>query len=281
MDARVLARLFDFVRERRVPIRSLLIVRNGTIVLDASFFPYRSGDPHDLASATKSVTSTLIGIAIGERLLGGVDQAVLPLFPRRRVANRGARKEHLTIEHLLTMTSGLDCRFRPGEITLGQMQHSPDWIQFMLDLPMAADPGSRFEYCSGGMHLLSGIVAQAAGTSPLEYARRRLFEPLGIDSVIWPADPLGTSHGWGDLHLAPRDAAKISAISGCTTGGGRTARSFRPSGCGRPPSLTPTRTSAAASTGTASGCIPTGIRSSSRRSAAEVSASASCPRRTW
>jgi CubicO group peptidase (beta-lactamase class C family) len=201
VDARVLARLFDFVRERRVPIHSLLIVRNGAIVLDASFFPCRSGDPHDLAPAAKGVTSTLIGIAIGGRLLGGVDQAVLPLFSRRRVANRGARKEHLTIEHLLTMTTGLDCRFRPGEITLGQMQHSPDWTQFMLDPPMAADPGSRFEYCSGGMHLLSGIVSQAAGMSTLEYARRRLFEPLGIDSVIWPADPQGTSPG---PHRLPR-----------------------------------------------------------------------------
>jgi CubicO group peptidase (beta-lactamase class C family) len=212
MDARALARLFDVVRARRIPIHSLLIVRNGAIVLDASFFPYRSGDPHDLASVTKSVTSTLIGIAIGEHLLHGVDQTVLPLFPRRRVANRDARKERLTLEHLLTMTSGLDCRFRPGEITLGQMQQSPDWIQFMLDLPMDADPGSRFEYCSGGMHLLSGIVSLATGMSPLEYARRRLFEPLGIDLVIWPADPQGISHGWGDLNLAPRDAAKIGYL---------------------------------------------------------------------
>jgi len=77
---------------------------------------------------------------------------------------------------------------------------------------MLAEPGSKFEYCSGGMHLLSGIISQTTGRSELEFARRELFQPLGIEDVIWPSDPQGVSNGWGDLHLRPRDMAKIGYL---------------------------------------------------------------------
>jgi CubicO group peptidase (beta-lactamase class C family) len=212
MDSEILAQAFDYVQQYQVPIHSLLIVRDGYVVLDAYFYPFQEGQVHDGASMTKSITSTLIGIAIGEHKLSGVRQPVLSLFPERNVGNRDQRKDRMTIEHLLTMTSGLDCHFDHAEITLRQMDQSKDWVQFMLDLPMAADPGSKFEYCSGGMHLLSGIISQTTGSSALEFARRELFQPLGIEEVIWPSDPQGVSRGWGDLHLRPRDMAKIGYL---------------------------------------------------------------------
>jgi hypothetical protein len=77
---------------------------------------------------------------------------------------------------------------------------------------MAAEPGSRFEYCSGGMHLLSGLISRATGASALDFARKALFGPLGIDRSSWPADAQGVTHGWGDLHLQPRDMAKIGYL---------------------------------------------------------------------
>ncbi len=212
MDSETLAKAFDYIRQNRISIHSLLIVRNGNIVLDSYFYPFQQEQMHDIASVTKSVTSTLIGIAVGERKLSGLQQQVLALFPRRPVSNGSERKNRLTVENLLTMTSGLDCRFRPREITLSEMMQSKDWLQFMLNLPMAAEPGSKFEYCSGGMHLLSGIISQVTGASALEFARRELFQPLGIDDTIWPADPDGISYGWGDLHLQPRDMAKIGYL---------------------------------------------------------------------
>ncbi len=211
MDSQTLAEAFAYVRQRRIPIHSLLIVRNGYVVLDASFWPFQDGQLHDLASVTKSVTSTLVGIAIGQNRLR-LDQSVLSVFGQRPVASREGRKSDVTIEHLLTMTSGLDCHFEDGELTLSQMTRSADWIQFMLDLPMRDPPGSRYEYCSGGMHLLSGVVAQAAGSSTLDFARRELFGPLGIADVVWPTDPQGIPHGWGDLHLHPADMAKLGYL---------------------------------------------------------------------
>ena len=212
MDSEVLAQAFDYVRQHQIPIHSLLIVRNGYVVLDAYFYPFQEGQVHDVASMTKSITSTLIGIAIGEHKLSGVRQPVLSLFPERNIGNRDQQKGRITIEHLLTMTSGLDCHFDHGEITLKEMMQSKDWVQFMLGLLMAAEPGSKFEYCSGGMHLLSGIISQATGSNALEFARRELFQPLGIEGVIWPSDPDGISYGWGDLHLRPSDMAKIGYL---------------------------------------------------------------------
>jgi hypothetical protein len=82
----------------------------------------------------------------------------------------------------------------------------------MVDLPMAEEPGRKFVYCSGGMHLLSGIISRVSGESAYDFARRSLFEPLGIHDAIWPSDPQGVSHGWGDLHLHPRDMAKIGYL---------------------------------------------------------------------
>ena len=212
MDSKTLAEAFDYIREHRIPIHSLLIVRNGHIVLDAYFWPFQEGQLHDVASVTKSVTSSLVGIAIGKHRLSGLRQPLLPLFGPRAVGNRDERKNRLTIEDLLTMTSGLDCHGDRGEITLSQMMASRDWVRFMLDLPMVAEPGSRFEYCSGGMHLLSGVITQAAGVSALDFARRELFGPLGIETVAWPADAQGITHGWGDLHLRPHDMAKIGYL---------------------------------------------------------------------
>jgi len=211
MSSAVLADAFDFIRGHRIPIHSLQVVRHGYLVLDAYFWPFQDGQVHDLASVTKSVTSTLVGIAIGRHDLSGVDQPLLPLFAGRPVANRDARKDRITLEHLLTMTSGLGCD-AAHEATLFRMLQSPDWIAFALDLPMAAEPGRQYVYCSPGMHLLSGVISQATGSSALDFARRELFGPLGIDTVVWPSDPQGRQNGWGDLHLQPRDMAKIGYL---------------------------------------------------------------------
>lgn len=211
MDSAELANAFDYVRDHDTPIHSLTIVRNGQVVVDAYFWPFQAGQLHDLASVTKSVTSTLAGIAIGKQELA-LQQPLTSVFGQQRIANLDERKKHVTIADLLTMTSGLDCDASHGEITLSQMRKSADWTRFMLDLPMRDAPGSHFTYCSGGMHLLSAAITKATGQSALDFARRELFAPLGIGNAAWPADAQGVSHGWGDLHLAPLDMAKLGYL---------------------------------------------------------------------
>jgi CubicO group peptidase (beta-lactamase class C family) len=212
MDSESLTQALQAARQRGANIHSLLIVRNGVLVLDACFYPYRRGTPHDVASVTKSITSVLVGIANDQGHLSSAQQPVLDIYPGGSTKNVDDHKRALTLAHLLTMTSGLDCRFEPAEPTLREMMRSREWVQFMLDLPMVAKPGSQFVYCSGGFHLLSGIISQTTGQSALEFARAQLFEPLGIQEANWPADPQGITHGWGDLRLLPGDMAKIGYL---------------------------------------------------------------------
>jgi CubicO group peptidase (beta-lactamase class C family) len=213
IDSEQLAEALDFCEEAGVNIHSLLVIRNGHVVADVCFYPFIAGSKHDVASVTKSFTSTLVGIAIDKGCVESVQQPFLDFFPERTVANLDANKRAMTLEHLLTMTSGLECINEPSEVTLFQMMASPDWVQFVLDLPMSDKPGSRFVYNSGGSHLLSAIIRQTAGMSELDFAREHLFEPLGISDVIWPFDPQGVNnHGWGDLVVTPYDMAKLGYL---------------------------------------------------------------------
>jgi CubicO group peptidase (beta-lactamase class C family) len=210
-----LAALIGSILDDELEIHSLLLVRNGQLVLDATFYPYQRGGPvtvHDLASVTKSVTSALVGIAIGRGAINGLDDLVLDFFPGRAIANLDSAKKSMTVGHLLSMSSGFDCGVQRNEQELSAMFQSVDWVQFALDLPMAFIPGSDWAYCSPNTHLLSAIITETTGQSALEFAQEHLFAKLGIRQASWPTDPQGHSHGWGDLHLLPRDMAKIGYL---------------------------------------------------------------------
>lgn len=200
------------VREQGVKIHSLQIARNGKMVVDATFYPYDGETIHDVASVTKSVMTTLIGIAVDQGKLS-LDDKMVSFFPDREIANLDARKEAITVEHLVSMTSGLQCARdgTEGDSAI-EMQRTADYVQYALDLPMAHEPGTQFIYCSPAISLLSPILMQATGMTTLEFARQYLFEPLGIQEVLWETDPQGNYRGWGDLSLHPRDMAKIGLL---------------------------------------------------------------------
>jgi len=214
MDSEQLAEGLDLLLANRelYRVHSVVVARDGHVVLDARFYPFAAGDRHDLASVTKSVISTLIGIAIAEGYISSVDAHMVDFFPDRTIANLDDRKRAITIMHLLTMRSGLECDSGGYEQTLTDMTNSPDWVQFALDLPMAEDPGQTDVYCSPGVHVLSAILQQATGMSALEFGRRHLLGPLGMTDVLWPADPQGVTRGWGDLAMEPQDIAKLGVL---------------------------------------------------------------------
>jgi CubicO group peptidase (beta-lactamase class C family) len=198
------------IRDEEIPIHSLMIVRNGSVVADATFYPYEASKIHDLASVTKSVMTTLIGIAIDQGKLE-LDDTMVSFFPERTIANLDERKERITVGHLASMSSGLECT-EAMEATQREMMATEDWVQFALDLPVAWEPGTHFIYCNPAIHLLSAILQQATGMTALEFAQANLFEPLGIHDVEWTADPQGTNRGWGDLFLRSQDAAKLGFL---------------------------------------------------------------------
>jgi CubicO group peptidase (beta-lactamase class C family) len=211
IDSEKLAQALLAMREKNVYIHSLLLIRNGYVVTDATFYPYDGQTVHDLASVTKSVMTTLIGIAIDQGKLD-LDDQMLSFFPDRAIANLDEAKERITVRHLASMSSGLDCTAEGDELTLKEMRASPDYVQFTLDRKVAWEPGSHFVYCSPAIHLLSPILQQATGMTALEFARQNLFEPLGIRETMWKRDPQGYYGGWADLSLHPYDMAKIGLL---------------------------------------------------------------------
>jgi CubicO group peptidase (beta-lactamase class C family) len=211
LDSDKLAELVLAIRERNIAVHRLLIVRNGYLVADATFYPYDGQAPHNVASVTKSLMTTLIGIAVDQGKLD-LDDTLLSFFPDRAIANRDARKETITVRHLVSMSSGLDCTAEADERTLREMVASPDWVQFSLDRRAAWAPGSRFVYCSPAIHLLSPILQQATGMMALEFARQYLFAPLGFGEVLWPQDPQGYYDGWADVSMQAQDMAKLGLL---------------------------------------------------------------------
>lgn len=211
IDSDNLAELLLAIREESIPVHSLLVIRNGYIVADATFYPYDGQTVHNVASVTKSVMTTLIGIAADQGKLD-LDDKMVSFFPVRSIANLDQLKEEINVRHLASMSSGLDCSAEADELTLQEMEASPDYVQFVLDRKVAWAPGEHFVYCSPAIHLLSPILQQATGMTTLDFARQYLFEPLGFGEVMWPRDPQGYYDGWADLSLHPYDMAKLGFL---------------------------------------------------------------------
>ena len=210
-DSAALAQVIEQIDEQGLPIDSIQATRNGVLILDAYFYPYLGETRHDIASVTKSVTSTLVGIAVDRGLLS-LDQGLLATFPDLAPPPSNDGKADIDLRDLLTMTSGLDCGLSPGEPELYETLASDHFVKYALGVPMAAPPGTQWAYCSPGSHLLSAMLAKASGTSTLDFAQKNLFGPLGITDVLWPEDPQGVQFGWGDLQLHPRDMARIGLL---------------------------------------------------------------------
>jgi CubicO group peptidase (beta-lactamase class C family) len=213
MDSRALANLVAsasvFTQD------SLLVIRHGTIVVDAYRAPYFAGIRHDLRSVTKSVMSTLIGVLVQQGTLDSTERPLLDFFPDTTIANLDDRKKAITVQHLLDMTSGFDWfewTYTPVE-TIMEMYNNANPTEFVLGRPMADVPGTRFNYKAGDPYLLSALTNRLTGQNALEFARRELFAPLGIDDVRWaPIDKQGVVTGEAGLFLTPHDMAKLGHL---------------------------------------------------------------------
>ena len=214
MDSASLLNMLEVIWQGDLDIDSVMVVRNGYIVLDAYSYPGDANAKHHIYSCSKSVTSALVGIAIDKGYIKDVNQPVLAFFPEHVAENSDAGKQAMKVKHLLTMRSGLDCRdtYRHQWVGLKQLKGSPDWVQFALSLPMAEQPGTKFNYCNSVTFLLSAILQQQTGMNALAFAQEHLFQPLGISDVDWPANPQGITIGWGKLHMRPWDMAKIGYL---------------------------------------------------------------------
>jgi len=188
-------------------IQSLIIIHNDSLALEEYFMGWTRHMRHFCSSVTKSFSSALIGIAIDQGKIGGVDEKLLNFFPEYDdIANLDERKESINLENVLTMSAGfvwnesttpyIDSEGNPNpENDLTKLGESSDWIKYMLDVPISDDPGTKWNYNSGGSHLLSGIIQNRTGQSAEDFAKENLFNALGITNWEWESDPNGITIG--------------------------------------------------------------------------------------
>lgn len=197
-------------------VHSVLLYQNGKLVMEEYFYGYNAQRTHQLRSATKSVVSTLAGIAIDRGALTGVNERVLPLLRYSSYAHPDPRKAKITLDDLLSMSSGLDCNDHssssPGREEV--LDNTPDWVKATLDLPLIHDPGSDGFYCSGGVAVIGRITEDAVHQKLPEFAQKALFGPLDIprSNWTWNYDLTSNDKEYSQIHMRPRDMLKLGIL---------------------------------------------------------------------
>ena len=204
ISSRYLAAFLQEVAEKKeTDIHQIMILRNGFVIGEYSFAPYQTGVWHIEHSLCKSITGMAIGLLIAEGKLN-LDDKIGKIFSKRSLL-ANLREKNITVEHLLTMTSGVS--FNEIGIVSGD-----DWVKSFLDAPVSFAPGTKFEYNSMNSYMLSAIVTEITGETMADYLTPRLFEPLGIRNFFWETCPKGiTKGGWG-LFMCQEDAAKLGQL---------------------------------------------------------------------
>jgi CubicO group peptidase (beta-lactamase class C family) len=182
-------------------LRTLIVAREGTAVLERAFRGPGLDRPANIKSASKTVLATLAGIAIERGVLEGLDQPIGPILGRSIPPEADPRVPGITVRHLLSMRAGLE---RTSGANYGRWVSSRDWLRFALTRPMEDEPGGRMIYSTGTSHILGAVIARAAGRSLHGLAQAWLGAPLGFTVPDWPRAPEGVHFGGNEMTISPR-----------------------------------------------------------------------------
>lgn len=210
MKGDMLGQMLDYIAQQKLELHSLLVIRNGFLISETYFGNYHQGQKHEIYSCTKSFIATLVGIAIQQGYIRDITDQAVSFFPDKLFQNNNDSKQAMTLENLLTMTSGL--AWEEGDVAYRALYLSNDWIKQVMDLPMSEAPGERFNYCTGCSHVLSGIIRQQTGSATHQYAEEHLFGWLGITDYVWAMDSTGNAIGGWGLQLTSQQMAKLGYL---------------------------------------------------------------------
>jgi CubicO group peptidase (beta-lactamase class C family) len=208
MDMGTLDRLHQHIESNLPNLYSVLIVREGYIVYENYYEGFYAEFPFEVASVTKSITSALVGIALEKGYIESLDQHVIEFFPEYEQLPLGNQITHITLRHILSMTSG----FEWSEEGTWLWPREGDWMEFALKMDNIHTPGEVFTYNTPATHLLSGVLTKTTSMSEAEFAQTHLFDPLGIAPPEWSTDPTGYTTGAHALNLTVRDMAKLGYL---------------------------------------------------------------------
>lgn len=192
-------------------IDSFSVAHCGQVHIEGTYRGYAAEDLHELQSATKTYSAVLVGMAIDDGLIDGVDQPIVELLPEHAELLQGD-KAQITIAHLLTMTSGLAWQDFGAGNSFERIAQAEDSVAFVLAEPLETPPGAVFHYNTGSSHLLAAIVQTVVGQPLGDYAQARLFTPMGITQVIWPQLSDGTFQGGWGMEMSPGDFRKLGQL---------------------------------------------------------------------
>jgi CubicO group peptidase (beta-lactamase class C family) len=195
---------------------ALLVLRNNYLVLEHYTSPLYHGRDYrrPAKSITKSVTSALVGIARGQGKMPPLDTNLLELFPQYTdIANMDMRKQKITLEHVLSMTAGFEWdEFSVGDTSEFKMIRSADWIKYTLDQPMSHSPGEKWVYNGGCSMMLSDILKNATETDVADYAKKYLFDPIGIENWNWSITRGNATNTAFGIAMSRRDMARFGVL---------------------------------------------------------------------
>lgn len=196
-------------------IHSLLLVKDGKLILEEYFHGFHRKKAHQIRSATKSIGSILTGIAIDHNFIKGTDEKIYPYFKDFEIGQKWDKKvRDVTLKTLLTMTSGYACDDHeiPSFQCEKAMYKTNDWVEYALNLPMAYEPGEHWAYNSSSLILVSEMISKTSNMTIPDFANTYLFKPLGINDFDWGFSPKGRAFIAGKAKMKPRDMAKIGFL---------------------------------------------------------------------
>jgi CubicO group peptidase (beta-lactamase class C family) len=199
-DAEQAGPALDGVARTLPRLRALLVSRGGEVVFERYYNGARADRLQNVKSVAKSVISALVGIALDRRLIADINTPIVTYFPEL-ARDPDARKRAITVEHLLTMRSGLE---GTSNRNYGAWVLSRNWVRHALERPLFAPPGEEMEYSTGNTHLLSAILAKVSAQSTWRFANEALAGPLGFTLAEWPRDPQGIHFGGNEMLMTPR-----------------------------------------------------------------------------